>query len=66
MGNTRQEDNQKIFDDMTQIQTELEAVLNKILEQAGTRIQPTQQEEVRKRIEGTNQLLELFKHRYAS
>lgn len=65
MCSTRQEDHRKICNDMTQIQIELEGVLQQILERAGNKIKPLKQEEARKRIEGTKQLLELFKLRYS-
>lgn len=64
MNTLQQEVNQKICNEMTQLQADLEGALKKIFEQAGSKIKPEKQEEVTKAIEGTNQLLERFKSRY--
>ena len=55
---------QKICDDVTQLQSDLEGALQRIFEQAGSKIEPERQEEVQKKVEGTKQLLERFKSRY--
>ncbi|HEY9642169.1 MAG TPA: hypothetical protein V6C57_16905 [Coleofasciculaceae cyanobacterium] len=65
MNIAEQEVKQKIWDDVTQLQADLQAALYRILEQAGSRIQPEKQEEVQQKVEGTRQLLEHFKSRYA-
>ncbi|WP_265273459.1 hypothetical protein [Nostoc sp. KVJ3] len=65
MNANEQEINHRIFDDMTQIQIDLEIALKNILEEAGGKIKPDKQEEFKKEIEGTKQILERFKSRYA-
>lgn len=65
MNTKEQELNQKICDDMTQIQADLERALKMLFERTGNKIKPEKQEEVQKEIEGTKQLLERFKSRYA-
>jgi len=55
---------QKICDDVTQLQSDLEGALQRIFEQAGSKIEPERQEEVQKKVEATKQLLERFKSRY--
>ncbi len=65
MSANEQENNHRIHDEMTQIQIDLERALKNILEQAGSKIQPEKQEEFKKEIEGTKQILERFKSRYA-
>ncbi|MHC5915172.1 MAG: hypothetical protein ACYTXE_30210 [Nostoc sp.] len=50
---------------MTQIQIDLERALKNILEQAGSKIKPEKQEELKKEVEGTKQIIERFKSRYA-
>ncbi|MBD2776509.1 hypothetical protein [Iningainema tapete] len=64
MNATELEINQKICDDMTQIQIALEQALKNIFEQAGSKIKPEKQEEVKKGIENTKLILEHFKSRY--
>lgn len=64
MSTIQQTLNQKICDDMTQLQADLEGALKKIFEQAGSQINPDRREEVTKAIEGTKQMLERFKTRY--
>ncbi|MHC5932897.1 hypothetical protein [Nostoc sp.] len=65
MSANQQETNHRIRDEMTQIQIDLERALKNILEQAGSKIQPEKQDEFKKEIEGTKQILERFKSRYA-
>jgi hypothetical protein len=65
LNGTEQDIRQKICDDLTQLQSGLQAALQKIFEQAGNRIEPAKQEEVQQKVEGTKQLLENFKSRYA-
>ncbi|MEH2000638.1 MAG: hypothetical protein V7L00_18155 [Nostoc sp.] len=65
MSANEQENNHRIRDEMTQIQIDLERALKNILEQAGSKIQLEKQEEFKKGIEGTQQILEHFKSRYA-
>ncbi|KAF3889325.1 MULTISPECIES: hypothetical protein [Nostocales] len=61
---SEQELSQKICDDVTQIEVDLETALKEILEQAGSKIKPEKQEEIKKEMEGTKQVLERFKSRY--
>lgn len=61
----QQDVNQKICDEVTQLQTDLERALKYVFEQAGSKIKPEKQEEVQQNMEGTKQLLERFKSRYA-
>ncbi len=63
MSLTQQEIKQKICDDVTQIQADLDGTLQRILKQAGSKIEPEKQEEVQKKVEDTKQLLEYFKRR---
>ncbi|QLE39542.1 hypothetical protein FD723_02845 [Nostoc sp. C052] len=65
MSVNQQEYNHRIHHEMTQIQIDLERALKNILEQAGSKIKPEKQEELKKEVEGTKQILELFKSRYA-
>ncbi|MFN6481456.1 MULTISPECIES: hypothetical protein [unclassified Nostoc] len=65
MNANEQQINHRIHDEMTQIQIDLEKALKNILEQAGNKIKPDKQEEFKKEIEGTQQILERFKSRYA-
>lgn len=64
MNATELEINQKICDDMTQLQIDLEQALKNIFEQAGSKIKPEKQQEVQKGIENTKLILENFKSRY--
>ncbi|MEH1911162.1 MAG: hypothetical protein V7L05_05930 [Nostoc sp.] len=65
MSANEQETNHRIRDEMTQIQIDLERALKNILEQAGSKIKPDKQEEFKKEIEGTKQIIERFKSKYA-
>jgi ElaB/YqjD/DUF883 family membrane-anchored ribosome-binding protein len=65
MNTTEQEINQKIRDEMTQIQADLERAFSMLFQQAGNKIKPEKQEKVQKEIESTKQLLERFKSKYA-
>ncbi|MEH1819538.1 MAG: hypothetical protein V7L31_10755 [Nostoc sp.] len=65
MSVNQQESNYRIHNEMTQIQIDLERALKNILEQAGSKIKPEKQEELKKEVEGTKQIIELFKSRYA-
>jgi molecular chaperone DnaK len=64
MSPTKQKINQKIFDEMTQIQIDLEKALKNIFEQAGSKIKPEKQEAVKREVEDTKQLIEWFKSTY--
>ncbi len=64
MSPTKQKINQKIFDEMTQIQIDLEKSLKNIFEQAGSKIKPEKQEAVKREVEDTKQLIERFKSTY--
>ncbi|GEM_PF-5796111 len=64
MSPTKQKNNQKIFDEMTQIQIDLEKALKNIFEQAGSKIKPEKQEAVKREVEDTKQLIERFKSTY--
>lgn len=57
--------NSKIYNEIAQLQSGLDKVLQEILEQAGSRIQLEGQEGVKQSMERTNQLLEVFKNSYA-
>ncbi|PPS39614.1 hypothetical protein [Chroococcidiopsis sp. TS-821] len=65
MPNPHQEINQRILDTMTQLQTDLDKALQKIFEQAGSKIQLEKQEEFQREVENTKLLLKRFKSRYA-
>ncbi|MBD3884714.1 hypothetical protein IFO70_23535 [Phormidium tenue FACHB-886] len=56
---------QKIYNDITQLQVDLESALQRVFEQAGSKIELEKQEEVQQKIAATKQLLERFKGRYA-
>lgn len=62
---TCQQTNPKIYDEIAQLQSGLNKVLQEILEQAGSKIQLEGQAEVKQSMERTNQLLEVFKNSYA-
>lgn len=64
MGTTEQEVNQKVSDTITQLQTDLESTLGKILAQGSRLKLEGRQEEVKKEIEDTRQLLERLKSSY--
>ncbi|MUL37181.1 hypothetical protein [Gloeocapsopsis dulcis] len=64
MNTNPQEVNQKIRDNMTQLQIDLEKTFKKIFEQAGSKIKPEKQDEIQKAIDSTKLLLERFKCRY--
>jgi tRNA uridine 5-carbamoylmethylation protein Kti12 len=64
MNIAEQEIRQKICEDVTQLQVDLQTALQSIFEQAGHRIQPEKQQEVQQKFAGTQQLLEHFKSRY--
>lgn len=55
---------QKICDDVTQLQIELDTTLQKFLEQAGHKIQINQQEALKQSVESTKQRLERLKSYY--
>ncbi|MBN3962091.1 hypothetical protein [Nostoc sp. NMS8] len=65
MSVNEQECNYRIHNEMTQIQIDLERALKNILEQAGSKIKPEKQEELKKEVEDTKQIIERFKSRYA-
>ncbi|NJR66054.1 MAG: hypothetical protein HC772_13205 [Leptolyngbyaceae cyanobacterium CRU_2_3] len=50
--------------DVTQLQSGLETALQRIFEQAGSKIELQKQQEVQQKVEGTKQLLERFKTQY--
>jgi ElaB/YqjD/DUF883 family membrane-anchored ribosome-binding protein len=64
METTQQETHQRICNDIVQLQVDLDGILNRIVEQAGSRINPERQAAVQQGVEDTKQLLERFKHRY--
>ena len=64
MDTTKHEVNQKICDTITQLQIDVESTLEKIFAQAGSKLQLHGQEEVKKGIEDTKQLLESLKSSY--
>ena len=64
MNNTKQDVNQNICEKMTQIQEDVEALLNKIFEKAGNNIQAEKQAEYIRAIAGTRQVIERFKNKY--
>lgn len=55
---------QKIRDDITQLEVDLDGAIKKILEKAGCQIEPEKQTEAIEQIEATKQLLESFKRKY--
>lgn len=63
--NITEEIKQKICNDITQLQVDLQAALQRVLEQAGSKIELEKQEEVQQKFADTQQLLERFKGRYA-
>ena len=64
MNSTKQDTNQNICENMTRIQEDVEALLNKVFEQAGSNIQAEKQAEYTQAIAGTRQVIERFKHKY--
>ena len=64
MKDTVKNNNQILCNNMTQIQEDLEVLLNHIFEQAGSKIQPEKQAEYNRAIEGTKQVFERFKSKY--
>lgn len=65
MNTSEQEVNQKIREEMAQLQADLERTLRMLLEKAGNKIKPDKQEKLQKEMEGTKQILERFTSRYA-
>jgi Ni,Fe-hydrogenase III small subunit len=55
---------QKIRDDITQLEVDLDKAIKKIMEVAGCQIEPEKQTEAIEQIEATKQLLESFKRKY--
>lgn len=55
---------QNICDNVAQLQIELDVTLQKLLEQAASKIQNDQQEELKQSIENTKQRLEKLKGQY--
>ncbi len=64
MNTTKKAVNQNICENMTQIQEDLDLLLNKVFEQAGSNIQVEKQAEYTQAIEDTKQLIERFKSKY--
>jgi hypothetical protein len=64
MKTTEQEFPVHICLNMTQIETDLEATLHKIFEQAGDNIQLEQQEKYTQEMEITKQVFEKFRNKY--
>ena len=64
MNTTKQDVNHNICEKMTQIQEDVEALLNKVFEQAGSNIQAEKQAEYTQAIAGTRQVIERFKNKY--
>lgn len=65
MTTLQQTANQQIYNNITQLQADLEKTLKKIFEQAGSKIEPDRGAEVTQELEGTQKRLELFKSKYA-
>jgi ElaB/YqjD/DUF883 family membrane-anchored ribosome-binding protein len=63
---TEQITSQYIHAEMTQLYVELERVVRQIFEQAGNKIKPEQQEEIKQEIEGTKYVLDRFKNKYVT
>jgi hypothetical protein len=61
MDNTEQEIQQKICDDVTQIQAEMGITVRRILQQAGGKIGLQQQAAIQREVECTKRSLERFK-----
>ena len=55
---------QKICDDLTLVQLDLDAMLQELLTQAGNKLQTEKQEELKQNVENTKQRLERFKSQY--
>lgn len=55
---------QKICDDVTQLQIELDATLQTFLDQAGSKVQRDRQEELKQNVASTKQRLEHLKGYY--
>lgn len=66
MHTTEQKTHQKVLDEITYLQTDLAKVLQGIIEQSGSKLKPEGREEVKQKIEATNQLLEYLKSKYSS
>lgn len=66
MSISQQENNQKILDEITHVQAELEAALKHVLEQAGSKLKLEGREEFNKKIQDTKQLLENLKSKYGT
>ena len=64
MNTTKKGVNQNICENMTQIQEDLEVLLNKIFEQAGSNIQAEKQAEYTQALEDTKQVIERFRSKY--
>jgi hypothetical protein len=64
MNTTKKGVNQNICENMTQIQEDLEVLLNKFFEQVGSNIQAEKQAEYTQALQNTKQVIERFKSRY--
>jgi hypothetical protein len=60
-----EEINQRICDDIIQLQLDLDGILKQIFDQAGNKIKPEQQAEVEQNIAGIRNLLECLKNSYS-
>jgi ElaB/YqjD/DUF883 family membrane-anchored ribosome-binding protein len=64
MNTTKKGVNQNICENMTQIQEDLEVLLNEFFEQVGSNIQAEKQAEYTQALQNTKQVIERFKSRY--
>ncbi len=60
------EANQKILDEITYLQADIEAALKYVLEQSSSKFKPEGREAFHQNIEDTKQLLEHLKSRYGT
>ncbi len=66
MNTTKKGVNNNICEKMTQIQEDLEVLLNNVLEQLGSNIQAEKQAEYTQAIASTKQVIEKFKIKYCT
>ena len=64
MNSNQEITNQNICEKMTKIQEDLDILLNKVFEEAGSNIQAEKQAEYSQAIENTKQVVERFKTKY--
>lgn len=58
--------NQSVCDNMTQIQEDLEVLMNKLLEKVGNKLQVEKQAEYTQALEDTKLVIEKYKSKYCS